>query len=100
MAVWLVAEQVAGLAAEYLAEAGQGAEADGARAAVFQNRQVDDRDPDSFGQLGQCHAAVGEQVVQAHRDRRPGAGRVGVAGGGGAVRAAFGAGAPRRHTVP
>ena len=53
-----------------------------------------------FGQLGQRHAAVGEQVVQADRDRRPGTGRVGVAGCRLAVPGALGAGPPDRHTVP
>src|SRR5262245_44774913 len=97
MAVWLVAQQVAWLAAEYLAEAGQGGEADRPRPPVFQDGQVDDGDPDSLGQLGQCHAALGEQVVQADGDRRP---RAGVTAGGVAVRAAFGLGGPWLHTVP
>src|SRR5215472_11663064 len=98
VAGWLVAEQVAGLAVEYLAEAGQGGEADRPRPAVLQDREVDDGDPDSLGQLGQRHAAAGEQVVQADRDRRSCAVRAGA--GGIAVWAAFGAGAPGHHTVP
>src|SRR5262249_41344985 len=62
VAIRLIAEQVSGLAAEHLAEAGQGGEADRPGPAVLQDGQVDDGDPDSSSQLGQCHAAASEQV--------------------------------------
>jgi hypothetical protein len=58
-----VAEEVAGLAAEDLAEGGQGGEADGAGAAVFEDREVDDGDPDPVGEFGEGHVALLEQPL-------------------------------------
>src|SRR6516225_11832704 len=64
----VVAEQVAGLAVECLAEPGQGAEPDRPGMAVLQDGQVDHADADPFGQLGQGHAPVGEELVEVDDD--------------------------------
>ena len=68
LALWLVAEQVAGLAAEGVAQRGEGGEADRAGAAVLEDRQVDHRDSDAVGQFGEGHAAMGQQPVQVDGD--------------------------------
>src|SRR5271165_407960 len=85
-----VAQQVTGLAPQCLAEPGERAEADGPRAAVLEYGQVDDGDADAFRQLGEGHAALFEQGVQADLDGR----RLVADAGLGAV---SGAG---NHTVP
>src|ERR1039457_429741 len=64
-----VAEQIPGLAAQGVAEPGQGAEADGPGSPVLQDRQVDDGDPDLLRQGGQRHAALSEEVIQPDLDR-------------------------------
>jgi hypothetical protein len=64
----LVAEQVAGLAAEGLAEGGQGGETDGAGAAVLEDRQVDHGDPDLVGEFGEGHVALFQQPVEMDGD--------------------------------
>src|SRR5260370_45331 len=78
-----VTEQVAGLAAEHVAKPGERGEPDRFRPAVLQDRQVHDRDADPVGELGEGHAALGEQPVQVHLDRVPGL-----------------VGTGRHHTVP
>src|SRR5580658_2630458 len=64
----VMAEQVAGLAAERLAEPGQGAEPDRPGVAVLQDGQVDHADADPLGQLGQGHTPVGEELVEVDGD--------------------------------
>jgi hypothetical protein len=64
----VMAEQVAGLAAERLAEPGQGAEPDRPGVAVLQDGQVDHADADPVGELGQGHAPVGEELVEVDGD--------------------------------
>src|SRR5450755_4120979 len=63
-----MAEQVAGLAVERLAEPGQGAEPDRPGVAVLQDGQVDHADADPLGELGQGHAPVGEELVEVDGD--------------------------------
>jgi hypothetical protein len=63
-----MAEQVAGLAAEDLAEPGQGAEPDRPGMAVFEDGQVDHADTDQLGKLGQRHAPLGEKLVEVDDD--------------------------------
>ena len=67
-ALAVVGEQVAGLAVERVAEGGQRGEADSARAAVLQDREVHHRHVHALGQLGQRHAPLLEQPVEAHGD--------------------------------
>ena len=62
-------EQVAGLAAEHLADRLQRREADGAGLAGLEDRQVGERDVDLLGELGQRHPPVVKQVVEFHGDR-------------------------------
>src|ERR1700684_3648957 len=64
----VMAEQVAGLAVERLAEPGQGAEPDRPGVAVLQDGQVDHADADPFGELGQGHVPVGEELVKVGDD--------------------------------
>jgi 2-methylisocitrate lyase-like PEP mutase family enzyme len=64
----VVAEQVAGLAVERLAEPCQGAEPDRPGMTVLQDGQVDHADADPFGELGQGHAPVGEELVEVDDD--------------------------------
>jgi hypothetical protein len=59
-----VTGEVAGLAVEYLAEGGEGGEADGAGATVLEHREVGDGDPDPVGELGEGRAALIQQPVQ------------------------------------
>src|ERR1700693_6251958 len=63
-----MAEEVAGLAVERLAEPGQGAEPDGPGVAVLQDGQVDHADADPLRKLGQGHAPVGEELVEVDDD--------------------------------
>jgi hypothetical protein len=63
-----VAEQVAGLAVEDLAEGGHGGEADGAGAAVLEDREVDDGDAHLVGEFCEGHAALFQQPVQVDSD--------------------------------
>src|ERR1035438_2693839 len=63
-----MAEQVAGLAVEGLAEPGQGGEPDRPGVAVFQDGQVDYADADPLGELGQGHVQVGQQLVEVDGD--------------------------------
>src|ERR1700684_2625842 len=64
----VMAEQVAGLAVECLAEPGQGAEPDRPGVAVLQDGQVDHADVDPLGELGQGHAPSGEDFVEVDDD--------------------------------
>src|ERR1035438_4799947 len=72
----VMAEQVAGLAVERLAEPCQGAEPDRPGVAVLQDGQVDHADAGPLGEPGQGHAPLGEQLVEVDgngvviRDRR------------------------------
>src|SRR5579862_6689207 len=63
-----MAEQVAGLAVECLAEPGQRAEPDRPGVAVLQDGQVDHADADPLGKLGQGHAPVGKELVEVDGD--------------------------------
>ena len=64
----LVAEKVAGLTVEGVAECGEGGEADCSGSAVLEDRQVDHGDSDAVGQFGEGQAALLEQPVQVHGD--------------------------------
>src|ERR1700731_5079715 len=64
----VVAERVAGLAVERLAEPGQGAEPDRPGVTVLQDGQIDHADAGPLGQFGQGHAPVGEKLVEVDGD--------------------------------
>jgi hypothetical protein len=64
-----IGKQIPGLAAQYLAQPGQGTEPDRPGSPVLEYRQVDDRDADPVRQLGERDAALGQQVIEAHPDR-------------------------------
>jgi hypothetical protein len=64
-----VAEQVSRLAFEGGAQGTQGAEPDGLRVPVLEQRQVHHADTDQAGQLHQRHASVRQQLVEVHQDR-------------------------------
>lgn len=53
------------MAPELLAECSEGAEPDRASAIVLQHREVNDRDPDSLGELGQRETTAFQQFVEA-----------------------------------
>jgi hypothetical protein len=57
--IWMELQQVAGLAAQDLADRFQGGEADGTRISGLENRQVGERDVDAFGKFGQSSAGRG-----------------------------------------
>src|SRR5690606_32204190 len=61
-------QQVADLAAERVADRGQGREADGPRAVVLEHREVHDRDADELGQPAERHAALLEELVEPAMD--------------------------------
>src|SRR4051812_40739705 len=64
----LPGQELAGGAAEGVADGGQGAEPDGAGVPVLEDGQVGDGDSDASGQFDQGHALRLEKVVQVHRD--------------------------------
>src|SRR6202050_2841815 len=64
----VMAEQVAGLAVECLAEPGQGAEPDRPGVAVLRDGQVAHAHADPLGELGQGHAPSGEKLVEVDDD--------------------------------
>src|SRR5436190_15945529 len=57
-------EKVARLAAECVAEGGEGGETDCASAAVLEDREVHDRDVNALGQLGEGHCSFLEELVE------------------------------------
>src|SRR5207342_2754490 len=65
----LIFDQVAGLAAQRLADRFQRREADGAGLAGLEDRQVGERDVDLLGQLSQRHPPLVKQLVEFDRDR-------------------------------
>ena len=56
-------EDVARLAAEHLAQSGEGGEPDRAGPVVLEHREVDDGHTDAVGELGQGHPPRGQQIV-------------------------------------
>ena len=68
MAPALIAEEVAGLAMQCLAQPCHRAEPDRPRPAVLEYGQVDDRDIHSCRQLSQRHPALAEHLIEVHRD--------------------------------
>src|SRR4249919_479090 len=65
----LIFDQVAGLAAQRLADRFQRREADGAGLAGLEDRQVGERDVDLLGQLSQRHPPLVKQLVELDQDR-------------------------------
>src|SRR2546423_8863542 len=65
----LKAENVARLARERLADRIERREADRARLAGLEDREVGQRDSDPVGEIRQCHPAIVEQVVELDGDR-------------------------------
>src|SRR3982750_3091686 len=68
VAVRLEFEQVAGLAIEGAANRVERGEADRARLAGLQDRQVGKRDVDPFGEFGQGHPPVVQQILELDGD--------------------------------
>src|SRR5947209_15133154 len=65
----LKAENVARLARERLADRIERREADRARLAGLEDREVGERDSDPVREVRQCHPAIVEQVVELDGDR-------------------------------
>jgi hypothetical protein len=63
-----VAEQIARLAVEHLAQLGQRAEPDRPGVAILQDRQINDRYPGPLRQFGQGHAARLQSPVKMNLD--------------------------------
>ena len=66
--VLLVLQNIAGLALERLADGFERGEADGFGFAVFQDRDVGDRDADAVGEFGDAHLALRQHDVDVDDD--------------------------------
>jgi hypothetical protein len=60
--------QVAGLAAQYVADLREGGEPDRAGMAVLHDRQIHDGYPRAVGQLSQGDAAISEEPIKVYVD--------------------------------